>query len=237
MVYVWDPLVRLLHWSLVIAFFTAYVTEDETLALHVWAGYVAGGVILLRIPWGFFGPKHARFTDFVRGPRAALRYLVDLVALRARRHIGHSPAGGAMVLMLMVGILATVWSGLELYAAEEGKGPLAIAPPAVAVALADDDDRRRENEGRGRNDDNDGNDRGGGDFWEDVHETLAHLTFLLVLSHLGGVVLASFAHRENLVRSMITGWKRTDQKTADRVSLSRVSAGHDRPRPPRREGR
>ena len=206
MTYVWDPLVRIFHWSLVLAFSIAYVTEDETMALHVWAGYAAGGLVLLRILWGFVGPKHARFADFVCGPLKAWRYLVDLVAFRARRHVGHSPAGGAMVLLLMAGILATVWSGLELYAAEEGKGPLAAAPPAivaVATALADEDDK----------DDDEDDDRKGGDgdeFWEEAHEALANLTFLLVLLHIGGVILASLVHRENLVRAVITGWKRAE---------------------------
>lgn len=210
LVYVWDPLVRLFHWSLVVAFFTAYVTEDETLALHVWAGYAAGGLVLLRIPWGLIGPKHARFADFVRGPMTASRYFVDLIAGRARRYIGHSPAGGVMVVMLMVGVLVTVWSGLELYAAEEGKGPLAAAPAAVSAALADDDDRRAEDRDRRRNGADEREDGADDGFWEDVHEALANLTFLLVLLHVGGVVLASFAHKENLARSMITGWKRAD---------------------------
>lgn len=205
MVYVWDPLVRIFHWSLALAFLIAYVTEDETMALHVWAGYAAGGLVLLRILWGFVGPKHARFTDFVCWPSAALRYLVDLLAFRAKRHVGHSPAGGAMVLLLMAGILATVWSGLELYAVEEGKGPLAAAPPAVvAAALADEDDKNEDN------DDDERGERNGDEFWEEVHEALANLTFLAVLLHIGGVILASLVHRENLTRAMITGRKRAE---------------------------
>jgi len=208
-VYVWDPLVRIFHWSLVLAFFTAYATEDETMALHVWAGYAAGGLVLLRILWGFVGPKHARFADFVCGPLAVWQYLADLVAFRARRHIGHSPAGGAMVLLLIAGILASVWSGLEVYAAEKGKGPLAAAlPTAVATALADEDDKGKEDEGRRRNDGNERRGRGGDEFWEGAHEALASLVFLAVLFHIGGVVLASVAHKENLVRSMVTGRKR-----------------------------
>jgi len=199
MVYVWDWLVRGFHWSLVLAFLIAYVTEDETMALHVWAGYAAGGLVLLRIVWGFIGPSHARFVDFVCGPMKALRYFLDLIAFRARRYIGHSPAGGVMVLLLMAGIMATVWSGLEVYAAEKNKGPLAGAPPVVAaVALADDDDGVRTGRRRTRG------------FWGEVHEALANLTALAVVLHIGGVFLASFAHRENLVRSMISGWKRSE---------------------------
>lgn len=197
-VQVWDLFVRIFHWTLVAAFAVAYVTEDEAMAIHVWAGYLVGGLVLARILWGFVGPKHARFTDFVCGPFKAWQYLVALLRFRAPRHLGHSPAGGAMVLILMAGCLLTVWTGMQLYAAEEGKGPLAWERPAiVATAHADDDER----EGRRH---------GGEELSEDLHELLAHLTFLAVLFHIGGVILASIVHKENLARSMVTGFKRAE---------------------------
>jgi cytochrome b len=193
---VWDLFVRFFHWTLVAAFAVAYVTEDEAMALHVWAGYLVGGLVLARIVWGFVGPPHARFSDFVCGPFTAWRYLIDLILFRARRHIGHSPAGGAMVLMLMAGCLLTVWTGMQQYAAEEGKGPLAWEAPVIAQALADGDD----NDEHGDDDGEDG----------DLHEWIAHLTFLAVLFHVAGVILAGIVHRENLTRAMITGRKRAD---------------------------
>jgi cytochrome b len=198
MVKVWDRFVRIFHWSLVGAFAVSYVTEDEAMALHVWAGYLAGGLVLARILWGFIGPKHARFTDFICSPFTAWRYLADLLRFKAPRHIGHSPAGGMMVLFLVAGCLVTVWTGMQQYAAEEGKGPLAWDKPAVvAPALADED----EHEGHDDDDEEEG---------EDLHEPLAHLTFLLVLFHIGGVILASIVHKENLTRAMVTGLKRPE---------------------------
>ena len=61
-VYVWDPFVRIFHWSVVIAFTVAYFVE-KPLIVHVWAGYVIGILIVARLIWGFFGPSHARFSD------------------------------------------------------------------------------------------------------------------------------------------------------------------------------
>ena len=96
-VHVWDRAVRVFHWTLAAAFFLAYFTEDDLLAIHVWTGYLIGGLIVLRLVWGLVGPRHARFSDFVTTPVTAWRYFIAMIPLRSRRHLGHSPAGGMMV--------------------------------------------------------------------------------------------------------------------------------------------
>ena len=89
-------------------------------------------ILVLRILWGFVGPTRARFVDFVYRPATVLRYLIDLVLGRARRYIGHSPAGGAMALVLLVCLTATVATGLVAYG-DQGKGPLANGLPALVT--------------------------------------------------------------------------------------------------------
>ncbi len=98
---VWDPLVRLFHWSLVASFAIALLFSEGDTTLHNTAGYVAGGLVAFRILWGFVGPRHARFSNFVPSPRRLARYLYDLVHLRERRTLGHNPAGAVMVLGLL----------------------------------------------------------------------------------------------------------------------------------------
>ena len=122
---VWDPFVRIFHWGLAAAFLTAFVVEDHNLALHSWAGYIALTLVALRVPWGFVGPRHARFSDFVRAPREAFRYALQAVTGRAARHLGHNPAGGLMVLVLLVAVGLIALSGMATLAVEEGAGPLA----------------------------------------------------------------------------------------------------------------
>jgi len=207
---VWDPLVRIGHWTLVAAFFTAYFTEDDFLTQHVWAGYVVGAVVLVRIAWGFVGPQHARFADFVRSPSATFGYLRELIALHPRRYLGHNPAGAAMIVTLLISVSATVYTGLVLYAVEDNAGPLAplvadqAAPPALPALVVtaraqdmDDDEHEASEEERE-------------EFWEELHEFFANLTLALVVLHVAGMFFSAYLHRENLVKAMITGRKRVD---------------------------
>lgn len=120
---VWDPLLRLCHWTMALGFAVAYVVEDYD--LHRSAGYAVLASVALRILWGFAGAHHARFRSFVTGPVAALRYLRDLLMRRADRHLGHNPAGAAMTLALLVAVLVASVSGVALDAAENRAGPLA----------------------------------------------------------------------------------------------------------------
>lgn len=178
---VWDPVVRIGHWTLVTAFFTAYLTEDEFLTPHVWAGYVIGVVICIRLIWGFVGTRYARFTDFVRSPLVTFRYLADLARNRSRRYIGHNPAGAAMILALLIFLGGTVFSGVVLYGMEEGAGPL-------AAWVTENADRE--------------------ELWEEIHEVFSNLTLLLVGLHIAGVLFSVYVHRENLIKAMMTGRKR-----------------------------
>ena len=195
---VWDPLVRFGHWALVAAFAVAYLSAEEEAGgpdpLHVWGGYVVGVLVVLRVVWGFVGPRHARFSDFVRSPIVALVYFKDLLYGRARRYIGHSPAGGAMVIALLVCLAATVATGLIAYG-EEGKGPLAV----VMVTDANEAGSRALAERRGGETES---------TIGELHGLMANITVALVVAHIFGVVVASVVHKENLVLAMITGRKR-----------------------------
>jgi cytochrome b len=106
-----------------------------------------------------------------------------------------------MVLLLLIGLLGTVGTGLMLYAIEENAGPLAPlvssgSPPGRAQrALEQGDEDYKAAEGSG-------------EFWDEFHEVLANVMLVLVVLHVASVLLASYVHRENLRRAMITGRKR-----------------------------
>ncbi|MDP2902018.1 MAG: cytochrome b/b6 domain-containing protein [Methylovulum sp.] len=179
---VWDLPLRIFHWLLVAAFFIAYLTEDDLLTLHVWAGYTCFGLLLFRLVWGFIGNQYARFANFLSKPADAVSYIKDLVASKAKRYIGHNPAGAVMIVLLLLSLLMTTLTGFAVYGADQGAGPLAGIGPA--------------NEG----------------LWEEAHELLANFTLLLVFIHILGVAVESYLHRENLAKAMWHGYKKpTDQ--------------------------
>ena len=205
------PFVLLSHWILVAAFFIAYFCEDDLLSLHVWAGYVLGVIVLLRIVWGVVGPRHARFSDFLYRPTEVMTYMRELLSFRGKRYLGHSPAGGAMVVTLLLGLLVTVGSGLVLYAIEENAGPLVgwVAPHSERGIVQEQFDHNDNDDADEIEDHNEsGETEAAGDLWEEAHDVLANLMLWLVILHVAGVLLASYVHRENLTKAMITGLKR-----------------------------
>jgi len=165
---VWDIAVRAFHWSLVITYTLAWLTADAWDSIHEAAGYFIGGLLLFRILWGLVGSKHARFRNFIFKPSTVITYLKESLHHKAKRYIGHNPAGGAMVIVLLLSLASVIGSGI-----------------AITTDM----------------------------FWgvkwmEDLHDASATLTLILVGLHVAGVIFASFENKENLVKAMITGFKR-----------------------------
>lgn len=214
-VQVWDPLVRFFHWGLVAAVLVSLITEGKPRWLHVWSGYFIAGLIVVRVVWGFIGPRYARFTDFVRTPGEILSHLRDVAAFRSKPYLGHDPAGGAMIIALLVFLSMTVLSGLMLYGAKDHQGPFAkvgiaalteavsFDQPAFAKRGSDDDREERQHKNPG----NLSGESKDEELFEEVHEAFATIIIILACLHVGGVLAVSLQTRENLVMSMVTGKK------------------------------
>ena len=164
---VWDWPVRVFHWLLVLCFAGAWLSAESEhwRLLHVTLGYTMAALVAFRVLWGLVGTRHARFSSFVRGPRAVLAYLRSLPGPKPEHHTGHNPAGALAIVGLLGLIAITAASGWATYSDL------------------------------------------GGDWLEELHEIAANGLLLLVIVHVAGVVVGSLVHRENLVRSMLTGRK------------------------------
>jgi cytochrome b len=130
---VWDLPTRLFHWTLVVLVgLSWWSAENDQQDLHLYLGYGVLSLLLFRIGWGLAGSSTARFSSFVRGPGAVVRYVRD------RFHwplAGHAPLGALSVLALLAMLFVIVGTGL--FAADEDglfSGPLAYL---VSVGVSD----------------------------------------------------------------------------------------------------
>jgi cytochrome b len=108
---VWDPLVRLGPWTLVLCVLTAWLTRPQPGPWHEWLGYAAVAVVVVRVVWGWCGSPHARFRDFVHGPRATLCYARAVLVRSEPATLGHNPLGGWMVVALLLTVALVCASG------------------------------------------------------------------------------------------------------------------------------
>ena len=163
---VWDLPTRVFHWLFALSFIAAYLSsEGDWMVLHAVFGYTVLGLVAFRLLWGFAGTRYARFASFAYGPARALGYLGSLVARRPQHHVGHNPAGGwAIYLLLALGALTSALGWLSL------EGP-------------------------------------GWKWIEELHDAAGNAMLALVGLHIAGVIVGSLAHRENLARSMVDGYK------------------------------
>lgn len=137
---VWDAPIRLVHWLIVILVAAAYATWR--LNWMNWHGRIGGALLallLFRLLWGVFGSETARFSRFLKSPRTVAQHLKYSLLREPDRQVGHNPAGGWMVLILLALLLAETVSGLYVANDIADEGPLTElvpAPLADAIDLA-----------------------------------------------------------------------------------------------------
>jgi len=209
---VWDLAVRVFHWTLVGCYTLAFLSAENIRTLHIIFGYAVLSLVLFRILYGFGGTKHARFSDFLYRPVEILDCLKGLSIGRPKHYIGHNPVGGLMIVILLLCLLSLTLTGLKTYGVK-GHGPFADKEISfMSKALADrgeidehDEDKRLSSGSRHFKKTENGEKD---EFWEEIHETIAYFTLFLVLIHITGVLISSLIHRENLIKAMITGYKK-----------------------------
>ena len=102
---VWDPLVRLIHWSLALTILVNGALTDAEGKLHEWVGYVALALVGIRLVWAFIGPRHARFSAFPPSPARAIRYVRAVIGGDKTVHLSHNPLGALMAYNLWLTVI------------------------------------------------------------------------------------------------------------------------------------
>jgi cytochrome b len=179
---VWDLFTRCFHWGLVCGVTTCFVSGLlGAMTVHEWAGYGVSLLVLARIIRGLTDKGYARFSRFLYGPAATLRYLASLRGGQPLHYLGHNPAGAQMVFALLLLVSGLVLTGMATLATIDFEGPLLFINRWVGDDTAY--------------------------LLQDIHESAPWLALSLVAMHVMGVIVSSVLHHENLVRSMFTGIK------------------------------
>ena len=188
----WDPLLRLAHWGIAGVVIANYAFTKEGGSVHIALGWAGMALLLLRLIWGFVGPREARFASFPPNPMAALRHLGGLRRGKAPPYPSHNPAGALMAYALWACLGVITLTGLGM----SGISPFAQADLEAAVAEGDwsvlvEDDGEAQGESPC------------GDVLEEVHEVAANLILILAVLHVAGVAVESRAMRRNLLAPML----------------------------------
>jgi len=178
---VWDWPVRLVHWAMVLLLVTLLTTAKiggDAMEWHMRAGEAMLALVLFRVTWGFAGSRHARFTSFVRGPRAVISYARSILRPPHELHIGHNPLGGWMVIALLLALLFQTGTGLFTNDDVLTEGPL------VRLITKDLSDTIT-----------------------GLHHRNAWIVIALATAHIGAVLFYLIALKENLIKPMVHGTK------------------------------
>jgi cytochrome b len=181
---VWDRFLRFFHWTLVASFTTAFVTgETHVSHIHVLVGYLLCVLLAARLYWGFKGSEYARFRAFLFSVGETLEYARAMLKGNPKHYFGHNPAGALMVFTMLALLVVIFVSGLLSLGTIDFEGPFVF----LANNVSDEASYA----------------------FRYVHEFLPDIALALVVLHLLGVVVGSIQHKENLVRAMLTGMKKT----------------------------
>lgn len=178
-VLVWDAATRLFHWLMVALVVAAYVTwRRNWMIWHAWVGEALLALVLFRVAWGFLGGETARFARLVVSPRRAVEHLKYALVREPDRQVGHNPAGGWMVLLLLALMLFEALTGTYINNDIADEGPLTeLVPARVADAI------------------------------DSAHAVVWDVLLATIVIHVAAITFYAAIKGQNLLRPMITGRK------------------------------
>ncbi len=202
---VWDLFIRLFHWSLVVLFCISYLTKEHTSVLHIYSGFFIFVLIVVRLIWGLVGSKYARFSNFLYSPKKVLNYLQELFRKKPKHYIGHNPAAGWMIVVLLISLATITVSGLKVYSYKYGNGLASQSFIELASGKVNVSKKNKNKEYKKPK-----------HFWKEAHEFSVNFTLLLIILHILGVIVSSQLHKENLVKAMISGKKSISEEKSSK---------------------
>jgi len=181
---IWDLPLRLFHWSMVcvvsVAALTGFLELTGWLDVHTIAGYALAALLAFRLIWGFFGGHFSRFRTFPLSRDGVIKHLGQVIAKKSPAHMGHNPTGALMIVVLLLGLIALVLTGLVTLGGQEKLGPLAFITSYKI-----------------------------GHFAKELHEIAAFAVVGAIFVHLLGVFIETWVFKHRVIQAMVTGKKAT----------------------------
>jgi len=180
---VWDPLIRIWHWLLVVSVISGWLLGEfrsfSIMQWHMYAGYTTGALLLVRIVWGLVGPAPVRFTALAFSPAKLSTYLSSVFRPEPSGVAGHNPLGALSVIAMLC--LLSIQVGTGLFAEDDGlffEGPLSsMVSDAMVLKLTT------------------------------VHYVVSKALLAVIILHVSAILFYLIWKKENLISAMITGWK------------------------------
>lgn len=189
---IWDSPIRIFHWALVINIVAAWYTiENRLIDLHQIAGFSLMALLIFRIIWGFIGSTTSRFTYFITPPLTALKYLKLSLQQKTHHEVGHNPAGGWMVLIMLIVISTQVITGLF---ANNDLGFSGILSDYVKKETSD--------------------------FLTQLHQLNFDILMGIIWVHLVAVFFYVLVKKDNLIKAMFTGNKKISSVVEEKLYFS-----------------
>jgi len=189
---VWDLPLRLFHWLFAGSVLASWATAQlgvSWMKWHLRLGYWMMGLLVFRILWGLTGPRHARFSSFLKGPRRMWRHARQLTSAgRLVNSVGHNPLGGLMVIFMLLLVVLQVGTGLFATDDITWSGPY---NPSVSSATAK--------------------------LLTSIHHINFNVIWLAIALHIAAILFYALVKQDNLVPAMLTGWKPAEAVPADQA--------------------
>lgn len=196
----WDPVVKLTHWTIVLAILANALFTEEGSAAHVWIGYALAAILALRLLWGLIGPAEARFTAFPPNPAKALRHIGEIRRGEKAEHASHNPLGALMVYAIWSCLGVIIATGIAMAGfPPQGESHEEERPAAYASAEYGEEAEEAGEEAR---EGGEGHEEGG---MEELHEVAVNLLYLLIVLHIAGVVFETRRSGRQVVLAMLPG--------------------------------
>ncbi|ADG94784.1 cytochrome B561 [Arcobacter nitrofigilis DSM 7299] len=193
-IYIWSLPTRVFHFLFAFFILLVFISseEDRWLSYHAIIGYAIFILLIFRLAWGIFGPKHSKFKDFPMGKKNIKEFLNNIFEDK-QKYVGHNPIASYVMISMLVVCFFAVITGVLAYGIQEGKGIFAYLNSSFFEDMK---------------------------LFKHIHEFLSTLFLVLLASHILGVISDRILHKKHeTLNSIVTGYKKSENEQGIKLTI------------------